>query len=309
MIEDLVEPLFFPDEDKIFTKAYDSEWKEIMKQFRYQAKEIEDALDSFMQNCFSKLRSSEDALEMVQTIIQHENREDDQLMGIESVHTTTSPMKSGLDLTVNQDFVKQQISECYHDILSQYAKELDALKKSFILHQDNPHLFKNYPPIAGSIAWARSLYQKAKRPILKFKNNNGILADPSWETIKANYLTFARSVDNYITDLYNDWETKTNLLVTEKLKQSLLKSINIKVTVPTMSQKIPLPISDADYKNVAISTNSLASRMSKKDQKQPYPVIPPPPYRADFAEELHMIIKESKYLDKLGFKVPEVIRF
>jgi len=34
-------------------------------------------------------------------------------------------------------------------------------------------------------------------------------------------------------------------------------------------------------------------------------VLPPPPYRVAFAHELKMIIKESRYLDKLGFRIPE----
>jgi dynein heavy chain len=34
-------------------------------------------------------------------------------------------------------------------------------------------------------------------------------------------------------------------------------------------------------------------------------VLPPAPYRVSFAHELKMIIKESRYLDKLGFRIPE----
>lgn len=31
--------------------------------------------------------------------------------------------------------------------------------------------------------------------------------------------------------------------------------------------------------------------------------MPPPPYGVNFATELHMIIRESKYLDRMGFQV------
>jgi dynein heavy chain len=34
-------------------------------------------------------------------------------------------------------------------------------------------------------------------------------------------------------------------------------------------------------------------------------VLPPPPYRVSFSHDLKMIIKESRYLDKLGFRIPE----
>jgi len=33
--------------------------------------------------------------------------------------------------------------------------------------------------------------------------------------------------------------------------------------------------------------------------------LPPPPYRVSFPEELKMIIRESRYLDKMGFRIPE----
>lgn len=37
--------------------------------------------------------------------------------------------------------------------------------------------------------------------------------------------------------------------------------------------------------------------------------MPPPPYGVNFATELHMIIRESKYLDRMGFQVGPGILF
>ena len=43
---------------------------------------------------------------------------------------------------------------------------------------------------------------------------------------------------------------------------------------------------------------------SQEKEGAPF-VLPPPPYRVSFAHDLKMIIKESRYLDKLGFRIPE----
>jgi hypothetical protein len=64
--------------------------------------------------------------------------------------------------------IKQQISNRYNDILEQYVHELESIKQLFAANKEKPPLYKNYPPVAGSIAWARDLYQRAKRPILRF---------------------------------------------------------------------------------------------------------------------------------------------
>jgi dynein heavy chain len=137
-------------------------------------------------------------------------------------------------------------------------------------------LYKNFPPVAGAIAWARDLYQRAKKPILRFKKHGGLLNDSFGEKVRATYLEFARSVDEYITDLFNDWESLVPPIVVEKLKLPVLRSI------------------------AAYSTTK------QNDKEGGQFTLPPPPYRVSFTHDLKMIITESKYLDKLGFRIPEV---
>ena len=86
-------------------------------------------------------------------------------------------------------------------------------------------IYKNYPSVAGTIAWARDLYHRAKRPIVRFKKHGGLLDSNFGETVKNKYLLFARSVDSYITELYNDWEISVTTVSLEKLRQPVLKSI------------------------------------------------------------------------------------
>lgn len=133
-------------------------------------------------------------------------------------------------------------------------KELEHYQSLFHLNKDNPPTYKNHPPVAGAIAWARDLYLRAKKPILRFQVPPTalpiVVADSSRESVyihspvespmaaaltpadaatcpsplfttqahegllssdygvecKQRYLSFARSVDAYMTKLYQDWE-------------------------------------------------------------------------------------------------------
>ena len=53
--------------------------------------------------------------------------------------------------------------------VEEYTKELDHISAIFHAHKGAPPIYKNYPAVAGAIAWARDLYNRAKKPILRFK--------------------------------------------------------------------------------------------------------------------------------------------
>lgn len=112
-----------------------------MQHFRQQVEEIEDMTKSFIEQSFQKLRSAEGAFELVQNFQNIQSRES----------------------------INQSIDERYKDILSQYTKELDHISAIFHAHKGAPPISKNYPAVAGAIAWARDLYNRAKKPILRFK--------------------------------------------------------------------------------------------------------------------------------------------
>jgi dynein heavy chain len=248
-------------EEKIFDKAYEKTWESIMKKFRSSVMEIEKMTEQFIKESFRKLRSAEGAFELVKNF--------------QKIGGNTGSTGAGGQAVAGSS-IKQQISDRYKDILEQYMNELASIKSLFETFKDRPNLYKNFPPIAGSIAWARDLYQRAKRPILRFKKHGGLLEDEYGEEVKSAYLDFAKAVDSYISDLFNEWEGTVAAVVIEKLRLPVLCSI---------AAYSPQPKSSKDGSGF---------------------VLPPPPYRVSFAHELKMIIKESRYLDKLGFRIPEV---
>lgn len=62
----------------------------------------------------------------------------------------------------------------------------------FEAHKDAPPVYKNSPPVAGAIAWANSLYQRQKRPILRFKTMPALFNSTEGEALRAEYLAFAK---------------------------------------------------------------------------------------------------------------------
>ncbi len=249
-VEGLTVPLKVPFEEKIFDKSYEKPWDAIIKKFRVSVSEIEKMTEQFIKESFRKLRSAEGAFELVKNF---------QKIGSGGGNTTSQGSAGGPPVAGSS--IKQQISDRYKDILEQYMHELASVKKLFTSFKDRPHLYKNFPPVAGAIAWARDLYQRAKRPILRFKKHGGLLEDEYGEKVKASYIEFARSVDSYITDLYNDWEGFVSAVVLEKLRLPVLCSI-------------------AQY--------SVPNKQAKDGTGF---VLPPPPYRVSFSHELKMIIK------------------
>ncbi|GMF23629.1 unnamed protein product [Phytophthora lilii] len=173
----------------------------------------------------------------------------------------------------SRESINKQMMEKYKDILMQYTKELEKLEEQFHRHKHRPPVYKNHPPVAGAISWSRALYLRVKKPILRFRAMNDLLKSPHGEEVKEKYLVFARAVDAYIKQLHKDWKEKVPALTNECLKQSILG--------PKLLEA------------------------GKSDTGVMLYKLPPPPFYANFSPELAMIIKESKYLDRLGFEIPE----
>uniref|UniRef100_A0A8V0ZBE3 Dynein axonemal heavy chain 8 n=1 Tax=Gallus gallus TaxID=9031 RepID=A0A8V0ZBE3_CHICK len=53
-------------------------------------------------------------------------------------------------------------------ILQHYVAELEAIKKIYQIHKDDPPLARNMPPVAGKILWVRQLFRRINEPINYF---------------------------------------------------------------------------------------------------------------------------------------------
>ena len=168
-----------------------------MDQFRSSVGEIEEICKIFIENSFKEIASAEAAFDLVTNFERIESRPS----------------------------INAHIAGRYQDIMHRYNEELEELENLFSVGKANPPMVKEFPPVTSAIAWATSLYKRAKRMVLRFKDRNGLLQTPYGTKLKHHYLTFAKEVDTYVKNLYDAWASKAETAIS-KLKEPLLKAVN-----------------------------------------------------------------------------------
>tara|TARA_B100000795_G_scaffold255901_1_gene227926 strand:- start:11823 stop:14474 length:2652 start_codon:yes stop_codon:yes gene_type:complete len=237
-VEKLSEPLNNTSFD-IFDREYKTSWDAIMTEFRESVATIEAMTSTFINSSFENLRSAEAAFDLLQRFRNIESRES----------------------------INKQMMEKFDDILTRLDIELNAIASLFDNGKENPPKSKDAPPVAASIAWAQSLYRRAKRPIMRFKTME--TSGSAWGNTKDIYLSIARKIDQYIQAKYSAWHDTVSDIAMRYLAKPVFGP--------------PIRQSEATKGND----------------------IPSPPYFVNFAPELIALVQEAKALDRMGFPVPE----
>uniref|UniRef100_A0A8C4UNG2 Dynein axonemal heavy chain 10 n=1 Tax=Falco tinnunculus TaxID=100819 RepID=A0A8C4UNG2_FALTI len=157
-------------------------------------------------------------------------------------------------------------------IMEEFREEVsvESIKQIFLLNLKDPPLYKNYPPMAGAIYWSRFLFHRIKRPIIRFQEVEELLASEHGNEVKQIYLQVAKRMKEYEDEKYNQWRHETEQILPLLLKNTLLTS---SVTEEPVTAK----------KSVRFIVN--------------------------FSPMLQEVILETKYMELLGFPVPETARY
>ncbi|KAM6954364.1 dynein axonemal heavy chain 8-like [Aplochiton taeniatus] len=115
--------------------------------FMSQIGNLENQLQMFMNSCFIKIISSQQALSLLQRFQK-----------------------------MNMPCLKTEISSTVRLILQHYVSELESVNKLYQSHKEDPPLARNMPPVAGRIVWVRQLYRRIEEPIEYIQKNSDILA-------------------------------------------------------------------------------------------------------------------------------------
>ncbi|XP_072207474.1 dynein axonemal heavy chain 10 [Excalfactoria chinensis] len=169
-----------------------------------------------------------------------------------------------------REAINKQLMMKFNDILDQYCKEVENVKQIFVQNLTDPPLFKNHPPLAGAIYWSRSLFYRIKHTIVRFQEVEGLLASERGKEVKQIYLKVAKRMKEYEDQKYDQWRDETEKVLPLLLEKTLL--IVITVTEETINTE----------KSVQFLVN--------------------------FSPRLQEIITETKYMEQLGFPVPEIAR-
>uniref|UniRef100_A0A8C7BQU9 Dynein axonemal heavy chain 10 n=1 Tax=Neovison vison TaxID=452646 RepID=A0A8C7BQU9_NEOVI len=171
----------------------------------------------------------------------------------------------------SREAINRQMMMKFNDILAQYCKEIDIVNKLFVQNLDNPPLYKNHPPVAGAIYWERSLFFRIKHTILRFQEVEEILDSERGREVKQKYLEVGRTMKDYEDRKYEQWRETTELVLPTLMKKSLLTK-----------------------------TSSVADETANLEKGAMFAI--------NFSPALKEIINEAKYLEQLGFSVPELAR-
>ncbi|XP_045152663.1 dynein axonemal heavy chain 10 [Echinops telfairi] len=171
----------------------------------------------------------------------------------------------------SREAINRQMMMKFNDILDQYCKEIDIVNRLFLQNLDNPPLYKNHPPVAGAIYWERSLFYRIKHTILRFQEVEEILEGDRGREVKQKYLEVGKRMKEYEDQKYEQWKELTEQTLPTLMKKSLLT------------------------KSVAVNEEGTTSERGTI-------------FVINFSPVLREIINETKYMEQLGFVVPELAR-
>ncbi|XP_043835576.1 dynein axonemal heavy chain 10 [Dromiciops gliroides] len=186
----------------------------------------------------------------------------------------------------SREAINKQMMMKFNDILAQYCKEVDIINRLFVLNLENPPLYKNHPPVAGAIYWERSLFYRIKHTILRFQEVEEMLDSDRGGEVKQKYLEVGRRMKEYEDRKYEIWRDWTEQSLPSLLKKSLLAKARV------------TGYSTPDYGGPSLLVSDDAETTTDKGT---YFII-------NFSPALKEIINETKYMEQLGFIVPELAR-
>ncbi|KAE8635010.1 hypothetical protein XENTR_v10002490 [Xenopus tropicalis] len=235
------------------------QWKMVMEDFKNEVHAIEGEAINFIDESFKTLRSAEAAFDMLLKFKHIRSRE----------------------------AINKQMMMKFNDILEQYAKEVDIVNSLFLKHLDNPPLYKNHPPVAGSIYWERSLFYRIKHTIVRFLEMEEMLSCERGKAAKAKYLEVARKMKEYEDKKYEMWKENTDQNLPSLLKRSLLVKMYSSGLI--ISGNTPFSELNADQNEADNGDTDFH-------------------FSVNFAPELWEIITETKHMEQMGFSVGELPR-
>ncbi|CAM38695.1 putative dynein heavy chain [Leishmania braziliensis MHOM/BR/75/M2904] len=221
-----------------FERRATHNWQVVFSAFLAAVTSLDHEVSLFINRIFDDdLRSAESAFEL--------------LVSFKCIRTRPNRGGDSLDISA-------LLLEKTDRILAQYFTEVENVQRIFQDHKGAPPLTKNQPPVAGAIHWSMSLFQRLKKPIVRFQHE-GMLRSPMGQQVKAKYVEASRKMKDYSTARFLQWREEVRVPVPASLKWNILRA------------------------------------------------EPDGTYKVNFNWSIFDVIRETKYLDRLGFEIPKAI--
>ncbi|KAK3792438.1 hypothetical protein RRG08_045979 [Elysia crispata] len=192
-VYELVEPIMQLPYD-IFSPVRASSWNNLKVKFYKRVKEIEQTAKVFIDDSFQSLRSSEGAFELLMKLKNIKSRE-----------------------TVNQ-----RMQSKFRNVIMQFNKEVESTAAIFMENKVKPPVFRNYPPVSGSIYWERFLVHRIKSSIIHFQSMQEMMSTDLGKMATHKYLTTAKSMRKYELQVAGMWSEAVERLLNQYLSCPLI---------------------------------------------------------------------------------------
>jgi dynein heavy chain len=191
-----------------------SEVQNLFKQFSHSSEAIQKEATLLIEGTFKHLRSSESGFEFLQKF------------QVDSLET-----------------ISQNIKARFSDVLNNYGEELKQNEDIFLTNKERNISTKNKPPVAGAIAWKKSILKRIKAPMVKFMGNstgpgsqNSFTKSEEFQEIATEYKRFFNELDEYQDTIFNKWKKSINDSTNDLLTKTILKKgtkSEFEVNLPT----------------------------------------------------------------------------
>ncbi|XP_050294970.1 dynein axonemal heavy chain 10 [Anthonomus grandis grandis] len=179
----------------IFDPNSKENWDAVLINHDKEVRKLELEGVNFIDQSFKMIRSSEGALEMM----------------VKFKHIETREM------------IQNKLMQKFDVILDQYTREILTVDDNFTRNKRHPILNKDMPLSGGSVYWVRLLFQKLKRPILKFQNVPELMNSPLREEAFESYLKLAKDLRAYEETKLEEWKEQNGPLLEKVMQLDILK--------------------------------------------------------------------------------------
>ncbi|XP_062857915.1 dynein axonemal heavy chain 8-like [Trichomycterus rosablanca] len=145
-------------------------------EFMSHISNLEHQLQDLMRKCFSKIFSSQQALNLLQRFQK-----------------------------LNMSCLQAEISTTLHLILQHYVTELEAVNQHYQTYREDPPIGRNMPPVAGRIVWVRQLFSKIQEPISYIEKNSEVLSTSEGQDVVQLYNRSAAVFVEFEILYYTAW--------------------------------------------------------------------------------------------------------
>jgi dynein heavy chain len=237
----------------IFDPKRFADWQVVVSDFERERELVEKSAKAFVDQSFKKLRSAEDAFDLL----------------------------SSFERVESSGAIGRTMSSKFHDILEQFTREIVETRNMFDHAQHKPPLPKNQPPVAGAIAWSRSLFSRIRKTMTRLQTDaaEAMAREPLADACARAYTDLAKTCMRYEKRLHGAWVEGADQTALRHLKSGVLKDVSPERAVDSRGD-------DTSKKDASASRDASS-------------VV------VNFHPELATLLRESRYLDRMGFSIPE----